>query len=108
MTESAHLYMANPRITVLGVNPGRPPFRIVELDGEVVGEARELVDVLEVAAQAGLVVHDVDDPDLVRWVGGDKFTWKPKESAEPSGSTDPGGRDAATDVTAPRGSTRAN
>ncbi|MFI6088048.1 hypothetical protein [Streptomyces sp. NPDC051218] len=92
MTESAYLYMAKPRITVLGVNPGRPPFRIVELDGEVVGEARELVDVLEVAAQAGVVVHDVDDPDLVRWVGGDKFTWKPKEStgpAEPAESAEP-------------------
>lgn len=83
MTESANLYMANPRITVLGVNPGRPPFRIVELDGEVVGEARELVDVLEVAAQAGHVVHDVDDPDQVRWVGGDKFTWKPRETTGP-------------------------
>ncbi|MFG2501186.1 hypothetical protein ACGFSB_23625 [Streptomyces sp. NPDC048441] len=83
MTESASLHMANPRITVLGVNPGRPPFRIVELDGEVVGEARELVDVLEVAAQLGVVLHDVDDPDAVRWVGGDKFTWKPKESREP-------------------------
>ncbi|MGB8947057.1 MAG: hypothetical protein WCD21_43525 [Streptomyces sp.] len=89
MTESAYLYMANPRITVLGVNPGRPPFRIVELDGEVVGEARELVDVLEVAAQAGLVVHDVDDPDLVRWVGGDKFTWKPKEATDPAEATGP-------------------
>ncbi|MER5252584.1 MULTISPECIES: hypothetical protein [unclassified Streptomyces] len=90
MTESANLYMANPRITVLGVNPGRPPFRIVELDGEVVGEARELVDVLEVAAQLGVVVHDVDDPDLVRWVGGDKFTWKPKEPMEPMESPEPG------------------
>lgn len=96
MTESANLYMANPRITVLGVNPGRPPFRIVELDGEVVGEARELVDVLEVAAQAGVVVHDVDDPDLVRWVGGDKFTWKPKGSVEPTGPLGPTGSTGST------------
>ncbi|MGW5735108.1 MULTISPECIES: hypothetical protein [Streptomyces] len=103
MTESAYLYMANPRITVLGVNPGRPPFRIVELDGEVVGEARELVDVLEVAAQAGVVVHDVDDPDLVRWVGGDKFTWKPKpetlpkEPAEHTEHTEPTDRSESSD-----------
>lgn len=96
MTESANLYMANPRITVLGVNPGRPPFRIVELDGEVVGEARELVDVLEVAAQAGVVVHDVDDPDLVRWVGGDKFTWKPKGSVGPTGPLGPTGSTGST------------
>ncbi|MEV8320382.1 hypothetical protein AB0Q95_40155 [Streptomyces sp. NPDC059900] len=108
MTESAHLYMANPRITVLGVNPGRPPFRIVELDGEVVGEARELVDVLEVAAQVGHVVDDVDDPDQVRWVGGDKFTWKPKGPSGPDGPAEPGGRDEAADVREPRGSTRAN
>lgn len=96
MTESANLYMANPRITVLGVNPGRPPFRIVELDGEVVGEARELVDVLEVAAQAGVVVHDVDDPDLVRWVGGDKFTWKPKGSVGPTRPLGPTGSTGST------------
>lgn len=99
MTESANLYMANPRITVLGVNPGRPPFRIVELDGEVVGEARELVDVLEVAAQAGVVVHDVDDPDLVRWVGGDKFTWKPKGSVGPTGPFGPTGSTGSTGST---------
>lgn len=99
MTESANLYMANPRITVLGVNPGRPPFRIVELDGEVVGEARELVDVLEVAAQAGVVVHDVDDPDLVRWVGGDKFTWKPKGSVGPTGPLGPTGSTGSTGST---------
>lgn len=99
MTESANLYMANPRITVLGVNPGRPPFRIVELDGEVVGEARELVDVLEVAAQAGVVVHDVDDPDLVRWVGGDKFTWKPKGSLGPTGPLGPTGSMGSTGST---------
>ncbi|MEU5001190.1 hypothetical protein [Streptomyces sp. NPDC021622] len=77
MTESANLHVAHPRITVLGVNPGRPPFRIVEIDGEVVGEATGLVDVLTVAARAGVVVHDADDPEVVHWVGGDKFKWKP-------------------------------
>jgi hypothetical protein len=60
---------------VLGVQPGTPPFRIVEIDGEVVGEATALTDVLMVAAAAGIRVHDLDDPDVVRWVGGDKFTW---------------------------------
>ena len=77
MTESAYLHMANPRITVLGVNPGRPPFRIVEIDGEVVGEATELMDVMDAAARAGIPVHDLDDPEVVHWVGGDKFKWKP-------------------------------
>ncbi|GAA3871954.1 hypothetical protein GCM10023084_26180 [Streptomyces lacrimifluminis] len=67
--------MSHPRIMVLGVQPGVPPFRIVEIDGEVVGSARTLTDVLRVAAAKGITVHDLDDPDTVRWVGGDKFTW---------------------------------
>ena len=34
MTESP--YVSAPRITVLPVQPGNPPFRIVEIDGEVI------------------------------------------------------------------------
>jgi hypothetical protein len=75
MTESASPHIAHPRIQVLGVQPGTPPFRIVEIDGEVVGEARTVTDVLEAAAAFGIRVHDLDDPEVVRWVGGDKFTW---------------------------------
>ncbi|MFI5567191.1 hypothetical protein ACIA6T_07450 [Streptomyces sp. NPDC051740] len=75
MTESASPYMSHPRIMVLGVQPGTPPFRIVEIDGQVVGEARTVTDVLHAAAAFGITVHDLDDPDVVRWVGGDKFTW---------------------------------
>ncbi|MDW4904965.1 hypothetical protein RB628_06280 [Streptomyces sp. ADMS] len=75
MTEMSSPYISRPRIMVLGVQPSVPPFRIVEIDGEVVGAARSLADVLAVAAAAGIRVHDLDDPDVVRWVGGDKFTW---------------------------------
>ncbi|MDT0399647.1 MULTISPECIES: hypothetical protein [Streptomyces] len=75
MTESASPYMSQPRITVLGVQPTTPPFRIVEIDGQMVGEARSVTDVLLAAAAFGITVHDLDDPDVVRWVGGDKFTW---------------------------------
>ncbi|MFI6435815.1 hypothetical protein [Streptomyces sp. NPDC050759] len=75
MTEIASPHIAKPRIIVLGVQPTTPPFRIVEIDGEVVGEARAVTDVLEAAAAFGITVHDLDDPDVVRWVGGDKFTW---------------------------------
>lgn len=75
MTEIASPYMPHPRIMVLGVQPGTPPFRIVEIDGQVVGEATALTDVLLAASAAGITVHDLDDPDVVRWVGGDKFTW---------------------------------
>lgn len=75
MTESASPYIPHPRILVLGVQPGTPPFRIVQIDGQVVGEARAVTDVLAAAAAFGIPVHDMDDPDVVRWVGGDKFTW---------------------------------
>ena len=75
MTESAGPSVSRPRIVVLGVRPGDPPFRIVEIDGQMVGKAWSLTDVLMVAAQVGVPIHDLDDPDLVRWVGGDKFTW---------------------------------
>ncbi|MDQ0790961.1 hypothetical protein QFZ63_001041 [Streptomyces sp. B3I7] len=75
MTESASPHISWPRILVLGVQPGTPPFRIVLIDGEVVGEALGPIDVLTVAAATGVPVHDLDDPDVIRWVGGDKFTW---------------------------------
>lgn len=78
MTESASPYISHPRVTVLGVQPGRSPFRIVEIDGEVVGEARTVTDVLQTAAAFGVMVHDLDDPDVVRWVGGDRYTWTPR------------------------------
>ncbi|MEU0114225.1 hypothetical protein ABZ137_10935 [Streptomyces bobili] len=78
MTEIASPHISRPRITVLGVQPGDSPFRIVEIDGEVVGEARAVTDVLETAAAFGITVHDLDDPDVVRWVGGDRYTWKPR------------------------------
>ncbi|MGW0611603.1 hypothetical protein [Streptomyces sp. NPDC002788] len=75
MTEISSPHIARPRIMVLGVQPGTPPFRIVEIDGQVVGEAKVITDVLTAAAAFGITVHDLDDPDVVRWVGGDKFTW---------------------------------
>jgi hypothetical protein len=75
MTEISSPRVFSPRITVLGVQPCVPPFRIVEIDGEVVGEAKSVTDVLAAAAAFGITVHDLDDPDVVRWVGGDKFTW---------------------------------
>ncbi|CAL9345407.1 hypothetical protein SUDANB6_00356 [Streptomyces sp. enrichment culture] len=75
MTEITSPYITHPRIMVLGVQPGSPPFRIVEIDGQVVGEARTVIDVLEAAAAFGITVRDLDDPEVIRWVGGDKFTW---------------------------------
>ncbi|MFR9799351.1 hypothetical protein ACL02U_26195 [Streptomyces sp. MS06] len=77
MTEASSPHISFPRIVVLGVQPGTPPFRIVEIDGQVVGEATALVDVLQFASAHGIRVHDLDDPATVRWVGGDKFSWRP-------------------------------
>ncbi len=79
MTEQAAPHISHPRVLVLGVCPGRtgePPFRIMEIDGQVVGEARSVTDVLEAAASHGITIHDLDDPDVVRFVGGDKYTWR--------------------------------
>lgn len=77
MTESGSPYISSPRITVLGVQPGDPPFRLVEIDGEVVSAATSMTDVLAAASAAGIRVHDLDDPGVVRWVGGGKFHWRP-------------------------------
>ncbi|MCX4786340.1 MULTISPECIES: hypothetical protein [unclassified Streptomyces] len=76
MTESASPRVSTPRITVLNVQPGDPPFRLVEIDGEVVAEATSMTDVLIVAAVLGITVHDLDDPEVIRWVGGGKFHWR--------------------------------
>ncbi|MFF3782078.1 hypothetical protein [Streptomyces sp. NPDC001933] len=77
MTESSSPYISSARITVLAVQPGDPPFRLVEIDGEVVSAATSMVDVLAAASAAGIKVHDLDDPTVVRWVGGGKFHWRP-------------------------------
>ncbi|MFB7462878.1 hypothetical protein [Streptomyces sp. NPDC056224] len=76
MTESASPYISSARVTVLAVQPGAPPFRIVEIDGEVVGTARSMTDVVLTAAAAGITIHDLDNPGEVRWVGGGKYHWR--------------------------------
>ncbi|MFF8912761.1 hypothetical protein ACF08M_05385 [Streptomyces sp. NPDC015032] len=76
MTESASPRSSTPRITVLKVQPGDPPFRLVEIDGEVVGAATSMTDVLALAAAAGITVHDLDDLEMIRWVSGGKFHWR--------------------------------
>ncbi|MGW0998586.1 hypothetical protein [Streptomyces sp. NPDC002520] len=79
MTEQSAPHISHPRILVLGLcpgKPGEPPFRIVQIDGRVVREATSITDVLETAAHHGITIHDLDDPEVVRWVGGDKFRWK--------------------------------
>ncbi|MET7622708.1 hypothetical protein [Streptomyces sp. NPDC005408] len=64
-------------IVVSGITPGDPPFRFVQINGKPVGVAHNMVDVIRLAYQAGLKDVDLDDPALVRWVGGDKYRWTP-------------------------------
>ncbi|MEU5538167.1 hypothetical protein [Streptomyces sp. NPDC020362] len=78
MTEQSVPHISHPRVLVLGLcpgKPGEPPFRIMEIDGQVVGSATSITDVLEAAASHGITIHDLDDPEVVRFVGGGKYTW---------------------------------
>ncbi|MEU8462002.1 hypothetical protein [Streptomyces sp. NPDC029003] len=90
MSESASPYLSPARVTVLGVQIADPPFRIVEIDGEFVGTARSMTDVLLTAAAAGITIHDLDNPDEIRWVGGGRFHWKLR-GAGSAGSSPPAG-----------------
>jgi hypothetical protein len=54
MTAGEVLHITSPPIVVLGVQPGDPPFRVVQIDGELAGEAASVVNVLEMAHGAGL------------------------------------------------------
>ncbi|MDQ1009232.1 hypothetical protein ACWD0A_22090 [Streptomyces sp. NPDC002867] len=62
-------------IVVHAVTPADPPFRLVEINGIVAGTARDLLDVVHLAHEAGLPHVDLDDPGVVRWVGGGKYKW---------------------------------
>ncbi|MGW3659100.1 hypothetical protein ACWD6R_27015 [Streptomyces sp. NPDC005151] len=64
-------------VVVLGVVPGDPPYRMVEVNGVLAGPAYDMVDVIRLAHQAGVPEIDFDDPAVVRWVGGDKYKWVP-------------------------------
>ncbi|MCX4512377.1 MULTISPECIES: hypothetical protein [Streptomyces] len=64
-------------IVVHGVIPGDPPFRMVDINGETVGTAHDMLDVIRLAHAAGLDHLDLDDPAFVRWVGGGKYKWVP-------------------------------
>ncbi|MFF3452744.1 hypothetical protein ACFYXH_00195 [Streptomyces sp. NPDC002730] len=77
MTNDAQEAFRPAAIVVLGVVPGDPPYRLVEINGEVAGTAYNMLDVIRLAQQAGLPHLDLDDPAVVRWVGGGKYKWVP-------------------------------
>ncbi|MBL1067898.1 hypothetical protein [Streptomyces sp. 7-21] len=67
---------ARPRIVVYPPVPGRG--RRVRADGEVLGTARSLRELLEFLRRAGLDPDDVDprDAGLFEWRGGGPETWE--------------------------------
>lgn len=77
MTNDAQEEFHPTPVVVLGVVPDDPPYRMVEINGEVVGAAHDMVDVIRLAHQAGVADVDLDDPSVVRWVGGAKYKWVP-------------------------------
>ncbi|MFJ4437738.1 hypothetical protein [Streptomyces sp. SID11385] len=78
MTERDSPRSMMPRLVVLAPQPSHPPFRVVEADGQVVGEATNVKEVVAVALALGLTAEDLDDPDKVLWVGGDQYSWTPR------------------------------
>ncbi|WP_338677483.1 hypothetical protein V1460_34320 [Streptomyces sp. SCSIO 30461] len=77
MSNDAHEAFRPTPVVVLPVAAGDPPFRIVEIHGEVAGSAHDMLDVIRLAHGAGLARIDLDDPADVRWVGGGKYKWVP-------------------------------
>ncbi|MFE2426558.1 hypothetical protein ACFXJ5_07360 [Streptomyces sp. NPDC059373] len=75
MTESETPAFVSSPIVVTPVERGERPFRVVQINGETVGIARDMVDVLRLAHAAGMHHVDLDDPAMVRWVGGGKYKW---------------------------------
>ncbi|SCF67344.1 hypothetical protein GA0115259_1008918 [Streptomyces sp. MnatMP-M17] len=76
MTESESPQVRVAPLVVLPVQEADPPFRLVEVHGELAGKAFSLQDVYAYAFAAGLRGADMDDPAVVQWLGGDQFTWK--------------------------------
>ncbi|MEU7062517.1 hypothetical protein ACIA6C_18040 [Streptomyces sp. NPDC051578] len=74
MTESA-AGGSYSNVVVSPVMAGSPPFRIVQVCGEVAGRAHDVIDVIHLLRAVGIPHPDLDDPSVVRWEGGDKFTW---------------------------------
>ncbi|MGI5453938.1 hypothetical protein ACQEWB_12335 [Streptomyces sp. CA-249302] len=66
---------AHPSVVVLP--PESDGGRHVTVDGERMGTAYSLFDVLDFVHRAGLPTEDraVDDPELIEWQGGGPYEW---------------------------------
>ncbi|WP_432097057.1 hypothetical protein [Streptomyces sp. bgisy100] len=69
--------VAPPPVVVWGPEPDDPPFRLVEVNGALVGKAHGIADVVTFILRAGLKDFDVEDPMVVRWVNGGPYDWMP-------------------------------
>jgi hypothetical protein len=65
----------HPPVVVQAPSRGARPYRRVEIYGRLVGKATSEADVAECVRRAGVTDPDLDDPDLVAWVGGDRTVW---------------------------------
>ncbi|GAA1142311.1 hypothetical protein F4556_005944 [Kitasatospora gansuensis] len=65
----------HPPVVVRAPTRGARPYRRVEIYGRLVGKATGEQDVAEFVRRAGVADPDLDDPDLVAWVGGDRTVW---------------------------------
>ncbi|MCX3063626.1 hypothetical protein [Streptomyces beihaiensis] len=65
------------RAPVIVLPPSPDGGRRVTVNGERVGVAYSLFDVLEFLHEAGLPTKDtaVDDPELIDWQGGGPYRW---------------------------------
>ncbi|BFV60156.1 hypothetical protein KCMC57_up52600 [Kitasatospora sp. CMC57] len=65
----------HPPVVVRAPSRGARPYRRVEIYGRLVGKAVNEQDVAEFVRRAGVDDPDLDDPDLVAWIGGDRTVW---------------------------------
>ncbi|GAA3019968.1 hypothetical protein GCM10020229_33980 [Kitasatospora albolonga] len=69
----------HPPVVVRAPTKGARPYRRVEIYGRLVGKATGEADVAEFIRRAGVDDPDLDDPELVEWLGGGRAVWAPEE-----------------------------
>ncbi|MEV0495268.1 hypothetical protein [Streptomyces atratus] len=74
--DAGEVFQPTPEV-VLGVVPGDPPYRRVEVNGVLSGPVCGVVDVIRLGHRVGATGIDFGDPVVVRGVGGDKCTGMP-------------------------------
>ncbi|MFJ8042360.1 hypothetical protein ACIRBX_17905 [Kitasatospora sp. NPDC096147] len=68
----------HPPVVVRAPAKGARHYRRVEIYGRPVGRAESEADVAEFIRRAGVEDPDLDDPELVEWLGGGREVWSPE------------------------------